>query len=69
MAALFAAPKLPAIPAAPPVPTLSTPAVQQASTDATKQAALMQGRASTYLTDPETQRKPQVNAQRYLGLA
>jgi len=69
MAALFNPPTLPAIPAPPPVPTVSTPSVTKAASDAVKKQAMAQGKASTYLTDPATQRTPDLSKQRYLGMA
>lgn len=69
MAALFAAPNLPTPPTPPAPPTISDPAVTKASSDAVDKQAMAQGRASTYLTDLQTQRTAQPNAQRYLGMA
>ena len=69
MAALFNPPTLPAIPAPPPVPTASTPSVTNAASAAVKKQASAQGKASTYLTDPATQRTPDLSKQRYLGMA
>ncbi len=69
MAALFNPPTLPAIPPAPPVPTTDTKAVQAAGEQAVKKQQQQQGRASTYLTDPMTQRTPDLSKQRYLGAA
>jgi len=67
MAALFAAPSLPTVPTPPPAPSISTGTVQQAGAEELKKRQQAQGRASTFLTDPQTQREAQPNAQRYLG--
>jgi hypothetical protein len=67
MAGLFGTPPLPTIPAPPPTPSISDDRVQQAASDAQKKQQMASGRASTYLTDPQTQRESQPNAQRYLG--
>lgn len=69
MAALFSAPNLPTPPIPPSPPTISDPSVSKAGESAVKKQAMAQGRASTYLTDMQTQRTAQPNAQRYLGMA
>ena len=69
MAALFNSPSLPAIPAPPSVPSVGTPSVSTAASDAAAQRATAQGRASTYYTDLQTQRRAQSNAQRTLEMA
>jgi hypothetical protein len=67
MAGLFSTPPLPPIPAPPPAPSISDDRVQQAATQAVKKASQREGKASTYLTDPRTQRTAETNQQRYLG--
>ncbi len=67
MGGLFETQTLPPIPTLPPMPSISTPAVQQASEDEGKKRAMAQGRASTYLTDLQTQRTASPSRQRVLG--
>lgn len=67
MAALFNPPTIPSVPTLPPMPSISTPSVQRASEDAVKSRAMAEGRASTYLTDPQTQRTADPSHQRVLG--
>ena len=67
MGGFFAPPSLPPVPTPPPAPSLSSETVQQAGTDEQKKLQQRDGRASTYLTDPKTQRTAQPNQQRYLG--
>ena len=67
MAGLFSTPSLPAVPSPPPAPSVSSTVVQQAATDTKARQGIAQGRASTYLTDPGSQREAQTNQQRYLG--
>ena len=70
MSALFGSPGSPSLPPVappPPVPTLDTPAVQQAADETRKIRAMAQGRASTYLTDPQAQTSAEPTTQRYLG--
>jgi hypothetical protein len=52
-------------PQAPPLaPTLDTQAVKDNAQNELKKRAAAQGRASTILTDPSTQREPDLNQQR-----
>jgi hypothetical protein len=67
MSGLFGAPKLPAVPTPPPAPSMSDPAIQQAMADEQRTRQAAGGRASTYLTNPQTQRVAQTNQQAYLG--
>ncbi len=69
MAALFSPPTLPTVPPPPPIPMPSSAAVTNASDQAVKKQQQQQGRASTYLTDPMTQRTPEKTQQRTLGAA
>ena len=69
MSGLFSPPSLPSIPPAPVAPTLSTPSVQQAASDVQAKRAMAQGRASTYLTDPQDQTESTPSRQRTLGMA
>ena len=69
MAALFNPPTIPAVPTLPPMPAVTTPSVQRAAADAVKKQAQAQGRASTYLTDLQTQRTAEPSRQRVLGTA
>ena len=69
MAALFNPPTLPPVPTVPPMPSISSASVQTAASDAVKKQALAQGKASTYLTDPQAQRTADPSRQRYLGMA
>jgi len=64
MAGLFMPPSLPQIPTPPPAPSLSDERVQHAAEDAKRTRA---GRASTFFTDPASQREAEPTAQRYLG--
>ncbi len=48
----------------PAVPTVDTQAVQQQAQNEIRKRALVQGRASTYLTDPSQQRAPELNQQK-----
>jgi hypothetical protein len=69
MAGFFGPPSMPTIPTAPPTPSISDDRVQQAASEAQKKQQQASGRASTYLTDPQSQRTAQQNEQRYLGAA
>jgi len=64
MAGLFMPPALPQIPTPPPAPSMSDERVQQAAEDAKKNRA---GRASTFFTNPASQREAEPTQQRYLG--
>jgi hypothetical protein len=48
--------------ATPAVPTIDTQAVKQTAEADQRKRSLMQGRASTLLTDPSTQRTPELYA-------
>jgi hypothetical protein len=66
MAAMFN-PKMPSIPQAAPIaPSTTDPDVARKTEEALKHEKLRQGRASTFLTDPKSQRAAQANAQTYL---
>ena len=67
MGGLFSPPSLPPVSAPPPVPTLDTASVQASASDEVKKRAMAQGRASTYLTETQSQRTAQPSAQRTLA--
>lgn len=67
MGALFGPPQMPAIPTPPPAPTASSDAVVKAASAEQVQRQQASGRASTFLTDPQTQRTAQKSQQSYLG--
>jgi hypothetical protein len=51
----------------PPAPKISDEEVAAAADKKRRDAAYRQGRAATFLTDPQAQRKAQANAQTYLS--
>lgn len=67
MSAMFGAPKLPAVPTPPAAPTMSDPAVQKAAADEQLSRQQAEGRASTFLTNPQTQRKAEKSMQQTLS--
>jgi hypothetical protein len=67
MGALFNTPSLPPVPAPPPPPLVSDKVVQRAAEDTTRRRAMADGRASTLLTDPGTQRTASESQQKSLG--
>lgn len=66
MAGIFSPKSAPAMSSLPQAPSLSDDIVQQAADEAAK-TRQRQGRASTFLTNPETQREAQASQQTYLG--
>ena len=64
MAGVFMPHLAPTPPAPPPVPTVDTQAVQTKTNEEMRRRAMAQGRASTILTDPSTQRDQELNQQR-----
>lgn len=66
MGALFSPPKAPTPMAPPPVPSMADPAVQTRVNEAARLRS-MGGRASTYLTNPNSQLDAEPSAARQLG--
>ncbi len=68
MGALFSPPKAPTPTAPPPVPTAADPTIQAKVNEAARLRS-MGGRASTYLTNPNSQMDAEPSAARQLGAA
>lgn len=69
MGALFGTQPMPAIMPVPQTPSLQQPAVQKTADEAVMEQMNRQGRASTMLTNPASQRLPDEDRRRYLGVA
>lgn len=67
MSGLFMNQQMPAVPIPPSAPSLNSEAVLQAAKDETRRRTNASGRASTFLTSPQSQRTADENQQRYLG--
>lgn len=68
MGALFSPPKAPTPAAPPPVPSSADPTIQAKVNEAARLRS-MGGRASTYLTNPNSQLDAEPSAARQLGAA
>jgi hypothetical protein len=66
MGALFNTPQLPVVPSPPPPPLVSDKVIQQAASDTQARRGMAHGRASTLLTDTQTQRTTGTSQQRHL---
>lgn len=68
MSGLFGAPpSIPPLPAPPPAPAMNDETVLKAAADEQTMRQRASGRASTFLTNAQTQRTAQPNEQNYLG--